>query len=85
MSSVLEAVQAEVDGLPAALKDSPDAAICVRLASRIGSAEARELPALSRELRLALAALREAVKASGNRGDGVDELRSRRAARRKTG
>lgn len=79
--TVFEAVQAEVDALPPALRNTPDAVLCLELASKLNGATPRDTATVSKELRLALAGLREAVKASGKRGDRVDELRARRATR----
>ena len=76
-----DAVEAEVAALPEHLRSSPEASLCLLLAERLGETTPRDAATVSKELRAALAALREVVKAAGNRGDRVDELRARRAAR----
>lgn len=81
--TIFDAVAAEVAALPEHLRTSPDALLCLTLAERMAGTTPRDAATVSKELRLALAALREAVKASGNRGDRVDELRARRAERKR--
>ena len=84
LGPVATATKAEVDALPEHLRFTPEALLCLTLAENV-DAQRADLPAVSSEYRAALAALREAVKAAGNRGDRVDELRARRASRRKSG
>lgn len=77
-----DAVAAEVEALPEHLRACPEAVLCLVLADRMAETTPRDAATVSKELRAALAALREAVKAAGNRGDRVDELRAKRAARK---
>lgn len=78
---VATATQAELDALPEHLRHIPEARLCLTLAYNVDMQRA-DLPSVSREYRAALAALREAVARAGKRGDSVDEIEARRAARR---
>ena len=83
MVTVPDAVRAEVDDLPEPLRTIPQAAMCLALADAMDAATIpRDVAGVSRELRAALDALREAVNRAGKRGDVVDEIGKRRAARR---
>ncbi len=69
-----------------AMYASPEAVLVRRLAEQIDAArEPSAVTALSKEFRAASDALREAVLRAGKRGDAVDDLASKRAARRGAG
>lgn len=83
---VTASVRSEVDAQKPDVQSSPEARLCLSLAMHVDSAATpRDAATVSRELRAALSAFREVIKAAGKRGDGVDDLRARRAARRKAG
>lgn len=82
--SLIEAATAEVEALPESLRGSVDAVLVLDLVGVLVRAKPRETAALSRELRLALAALRARAGAAKDRGDVVDDLNARREARRKS-
>ena len=82
-ASVSHAVTAELDALTPTLANSPQAAMCRQLAAVMaGTTDPRLVAVVSRELRAALDDLREAVARAGKRGDAIDELGAKRAARR---
>lgn len=81
--SLVEAARAEVEALPESLRESVDALLVVDLAVTLAGCEPRETAAVSRELRLALTALRARAGAAKDRGDVVDDLNARREARRR--
>ncbi len=82
-ASVLAALEAELLTIPEALRASAPAAMCRHLAGVMAATtDPREVAAVSRELRAALGELREAVARAGKRGDAIDEIGARRAARR---
>lgn len=65
---------------------SPEAVLVRRLAEQLDAArEPAAVVNLSKEFRAASDALREAVLRAGKRGDAVDDLASKRAARRGAG
>ncbi len=81
--TILEAVDAEIALMPEAVRTSPPAAMCRALAMSMEDADnPRDVATVSRELRASLDALREAVARAGKRGDSVDEIGAKRAARR---
>ena len=82
---LVERVEAEVEGLPFSVRESPTAALCVALAGAVTLVDAEKVAAVSRELRAALADLRAEAKAAGDQGDIVDDLRDELAARRNSG
>jgi hypothetical protein len=79
-------VRIEHDALTEAVRDSPEAVLVRFLAALIDGASARpsDVASLSKEFRAANDALREAVLRAGKRGDSVDALAAKRAARRKS-
>ena len=82
-----EAVQIEhAATLTPEMHAAPEAVLVRRLARQIDAAvEPSAVTALSKEFRAATDALREAVLRAGKRGDAVDDLASKRAARRSPG
>lgn len=79
------AVTIEHEVLTPAMQSSPEAVLVRRLASLIdATSTAGEAARLSQEFRAANEALREAVLRAGKRGDSVDALAAKRAARRKS-
>ena len=79
------AVTIEHQALTPTMQSSPEAVLVRRLASLIdATSTAGEAARLSQEFRAANEALREAVLRAGKRGDSVDALAAKRAARRKS-
>lgn len=82
---VTPGVAGEVAALPEHMRQTPEALLCLALARQMDAATTpRDAATVSKELRAALAALREAIARAGKRGDVVDEIGARRAARRST-
>lgn len=78
-----ESVEAEIALMPEVIRESPPAEMVRELARSMMLADSpRDVATVSRELRAALDALREAVARAGKRGDSVDEIGAKRAARR---
>ena len=76
------ATLAYVESLPAVVKSAPQAALVVQLAEVVSStASARDVAAVSRELRAALADVSALVGAIPTKGDFVDEIRAKRETR----
>ena len=80
-TTLTAAVRAELRSLKATT--TPDGRLAVALAGRLDDSGARDAPALSRELRLVMADIRDANMSV--KSDPVDELRGRRERRRHTG
>ncbi len=81
--TIANAVESELRDLPAALRESPHAVLCQQLADVLtATTDARLVASISKELRAALDDLREVVARAGKRGDAIDELGAKRAARR---
>jgi hypothetical protein len=80
---VATSVRRLLRGLPPAARTGPLAVAALVVASRLDAPETedRDVAGLTRELRLVLVALEETAGA-GAQGDQVDELLSRREARR---
>lgn len=84
VTSLHVAVTIEHQTLTPAMQSSPEAVLVRRLAALIdATSTAGEAARLSQEFRAANEALAEAVLRAGKRGDAVDALAERRAARRK--
>lgn len=81
--SLYDAVELEQAAFTQALRDSPEAALVRQLAELFDAErDPRAASAVARELRAALDAQREAVARAGKRGDAIDEIGAKRAARR---
>lgn len=85
-TTLAASVAIEHQALTPAMQSSPEAVLVRYLAELIDRAGAKptDVPSLSKEFRAANDALREAVLRAGKRGDSVDALAAKRAARRKS-
>ena len=81
---LLASVVIEHQALTPALRDCPQAVLVRQIAAAIDRSthEPAHLARLAQEFRAASDALREAVASAGKRGDAVDQLGAKRAARR---
>ena len=79
---MLTSVEALIRDMPEQVRTGPEALLALTLARHVDAAPVERIAPLTKELRAALAGLREAVNRAGKRGDTVDELRAKRAARR---
>jgi hypothetical protein len=86
VDTLASAVRIEHAALTPAMQSSPEAVLVRYIAALIDGASARpsDVASLSKEFRAANDALREAVLRAGKRGDSVDALAAKRAARRKS-
>ena len=82
LGSVYEATVAYVESLPAVVRPAPEVALIVQLAEVVSStSSARDVAAVSRELRAALVDVSALVGAIPTKGDFVDEIRAKRENR----
>lgn len=79
--TIEDSVRAEIEAMPAQVRSSGLASTALVVASRLVDAGHRDTAPLARELRAALAELRELAAAVPAEVDPLDELERKRAAR----
>ena len=79
---LVESTHALLETLPPAIRTTPEAVYALQLAATVAATtSARDVATVGKELRATLDGLRDAAAEIPERGDRVDELLARRAAR----